>query len=110
MLSKRVVLTIVLLFITGGLAIYFFPINNTASEKKSQVVPTTPTPTPVTLLTWIDEAGFSFQYPDGTIVDKHPEDTKNYANLSLTLPSGEVVSIIIATAKPNVRFCNQKLC
>lgn len=56
----------------------------------------TPTPTTVTLVTWTDEAGFSFQYPGGTNIDKHPEDTKNYANLTLTLPSRDIVTVVMS--------------
>ncbi|MFH0749947.1 MAG: PsbP-related protein [Candidatus Gottesmanbacteria bacterium] len=33
---------------------------------------------------WEDQAGFSFQYPKGIVIDKHDEDTENYAHLELT--------------------------
>jgi hypothetical protein len=40
-------------------------------------------------LTWEDGAGFRFDYPEGVKVDNHPEDEKNYANLTLTTGGGE---------------------
>ena len=36
------------------------------------------------LVTWDDPAGFSFQYSKGLTVDKHDEDTQNYAHVELT--------------------------
>jgi hypothetical protein len=33
---------------------------------------------------WEDQAGFSFQYEKGIVIDKHDEDTVNYAHLELT--------------------------
>lgn len=44
----------------------------------------TPTPTPQDLETWDDPAGFSFKYPKGIVIDKHDEDTQNYAHLEMT--------------------------
>jgi hypothetical protein len=38
------------------------------------------------LLTWEDQAGFSFQYPEGLRVDRHDEDTQNYAHIEFTEP------------------------
>lgn len=35
-------------------------------------------------LLWDDEAGFTFQYPDGLYIDDHPEDMENYAHLEIT--------------------------
>jgi len=35
---------------------------------------------------WDDPAGFSFQYPKGLSMDKHDEDTENYAHVELTSP------------------------
>lgn len=34
--------------------------------------------------TWNDPAGFTFQYPGDLTVDKHDEDTENYAHVELT--------------------------
>lgn len=45
-----------------------------------------PTPAPVSLLTWTDSNGFTFQYPEGLAVNKHDEDTENYAHLEFTHP------------------------
>ena len=36
------------------------------------------------LLTWTDEAGFTFQYPKELSVNKHEEDNENYAHVELT--------------------------
>ncbi|MDP1722052.1 MAG: hypothetical protein Q8L37_02475 [Candidatus Gottesmanbacteria bacterium] len=52
-----------------------------------------PTSAPVKLLTWNDPNGFSFQYPEGLVVNKHDEDRENYAHLEFTHPAhpGNVV-------------------
>ena len=42
------------------------------------------TPIPVKLLTWNDPNGFSFQYPEGLVINKHDEDRENYAYLEFT--------------------------
>lgn len=98
MFSKRIFIIITLVLL-AGVAIAFIILNNgNRSENNPATAPSnpTPTPTPVTLLTWVDEAGFSFQYPEGTTIDNHLEDNKNYANLTLTLPTKEVVSIVMS--------------
>lgn len=47
----------------------------------------TVTPAPAfDLTTWVDEAGFSFQYPKDLAIDKHEEDLDNYAHVELTSP------------------------
>lgn len=50
----------------------------------SEAQTATPTPTPAALLTWTDPNGFSFQYPEGLVVNKHDEDRENYAHLEFT--------------------------
>lgn len=56
---------------------------NTAEIISISPIPT-PTPIPNALSTWTDEAGFSFQYPEGILIDRHADDTVNYSNLTLT--------------------------
>jgi len=36
------------------------------------------------LLLWDDQAGFTFQYPEGLYLDDHPEDMENYAHLEIS--------------------------
>jgi len=38
----------------------------------------------VEFLLWDDEAGFTFEYPEGLYIDDHPEDMENYAHLNIT--------------------------
>lgn len=54
---------------------------------------TLPTPTPVQLLTWTDPNGFTFQYPEELLINKHDEDKENYAHLEFTHPdhSGKLI-------------------
>ncbi len=40
----------------------------------------------VTLVSWKDPAGFSFDYPEGVTINKHDEDQENYAHVELTRP------------------------
>lgn len=56
------------------------------SSGASREVEATPTPTPSKLLTWNDPNGFTFQYPEGSSVNKHDEDKENYAHLEFTHP------------------------
>ena len=44
----------------------------------------TTTPPVGELLTWEDPAGFMFQYPKEAQVNKHDEDSQNYAHIELT--------------------------
>lgn len=70
-------------------------------EKKSVSLKTTKPENPseeavnLDLVTWKDEAGFSFQYPKGTEINTHPEDQVNYANLELTYPDKKGKIIIL---------------
>lgn len=95
MSRKQFIIITTLLVLVAGLGILIISKRNTAPDKPVQETSVLPSPTlaPVTLLTWTDEAGFSFQYPEGTTIDKHLEDTANYANLTLTLPSQDSVDI-----------------
>ena len=36
------------------------------------------------MATWTDPAGFTFQYPKDVTIDKHDEDTENYAHVEMT--------------------------
>ena len=100
MTAKLIIpIIVVSLVLVGGVAVFAVSKSKPTPKTVPVAVVTTPTPTPVALLTWTDEAGFSFQYPAGTSIDKHPEDTKNYANLTLTLPDKGVVNIIMSDNK-----------
>lgn len=59
-------------------------------QKKADItsdesINTTPAPKEE-LLKWEDPAGFSFQYPKSLTIDKHDEDTQNYAHVEMTNP------------------------
>lgn len=47
---------------------------------------TSPTSAPLEskTLTWKDQAGFIFNYPEGIKINDHPEDNTNYSHLDLT--------------------------
>ena len=99
MLSKQIWALIGTVVVIGMvLGIFVFKKENPVKKTEITVVtPTaTPTPTQVALATWTDEAGFTFQYPEGTTIDKHPEDNKNYADLTLTFPNQNSLSVIMS--------------
>jgi len=96
MSTKQISVVIGLLISVAIVGVFFISRKNQKSDVVTPKTSVSPTPTSVSLLTWIDEAGFSFQYPEGTVIDKHSEDTKNYANLTLTLPSRETVNILVS--------------
>lgn len=78
------------LILLGGLALgivgagaYLFL--SPKQDAPAIVVSQTPTPTPtVHLLSWNDPAGFTVQYPQDLTVNKHDEDTENYAHVEFT--------------------------
>jgi len=47
-------------------------------------------------LTWEDPAGFTFEYPQGTKINNHPEDEVNYANLEMTYSANDGKILILA--------------
>jgi len=68
-----------------GLIIIYFVSRPTPKTTIEPILTSqSPTSVPINLITWTDEAGFSFQYPEGITIDKHTEDTVNYANLTFT--------------------------
>jgi len=75
---------IVVLVFSAGLLLVF---RQKLVQKNTgeQISSATATPSPKEeLVLWEDPAGFSFQYPKGLTVDKHDEDTENYAHVELT--------------------------
>ncbi len=54
-----------------------------SARTTSNSVPTV-TAAPKDMLTWEDPAGFSFTYPSDVFVNKHDEDTENYAHIEFT--------------------------
>ncbi len=77
---------IVLGVVAGG--VFLFSQRNTkviSPAGQSPLGGAQPTPTPaVSLTTWDDPAGFSFQYPKDLSVNKHEDDNENYAHVELT--------------------------
>jgi len=105
MSTKQILVLTILIVVAGATSAYFIlkPKNIAQTENLvTSVNPATagPTSIPVALLTWQDEAGFSFQYPQGTTIDKHPEDNQNYANLSLIFPDKTTAQIIMSDKTP----------
>jgi len=99
MSTKQILVLVILIIAVGATSAYFILKPKSASQNnllKNELTESAPTSIPVTLLTWTDEAGFSFQYPQGTIIDKHPEDNQNYANLSLTFPDNTTAQVIMS--------------
>lgn len=88
---KQIGVTIIVAIIVVGTAAFFIfkqqtMVNQTAETTTIPTIEISPTAVPA--VTWNDEAGFKFNYPEGILINKHPEDTVNYANLTLTDESG----------------------
>ena len=102
---KKMWFILALVLLAGG-AIMFFVSRPKQVAKNINLIDTAKTnspsliPTPAALVTWEDEAGFSFQYPEGITIDKHPNDMENYANLTLT-DNGQAGSINILMSDNN---------
>lgn len=65
-----------------GSSVYIF--RNKIFKQHVQVTPQVVQEEKIALVTWNDPAGFSFQYPKNITINKHDEDTENYAHLELT--------------------------
>ena len=75
---------IIALGVAAG-SVFFFSQKNTKVITPGEAVISKSTPTPaVSLTTWNDPAGFSFQYPKDLTVDKNEDDNDNYAHMELT--------------------------
>lgn len=92
---KQILIIVILAVLVGGSAVILVKSQSHVSPTSQPVEPT-PTPTSVALTTWTDEAGFSFQYPEGITIDKHPDDNADYANLTLNLSPSNTVNIIMS--------------
>ncbi len=94
--SKQILIVVVLFVLIGGTTTFLIFGRSPETQKIAELSTPTPTEIPVKMLIWTDEAGFSFKYPEGTSIDNHPDDKKNYANLTLTLPSKDTVTITMS--------------
>lgn len=84
---KKLWIGISILFLSamvGGL--YFWKNTNTPKNLDVSIPIISPTPVPVELAIWKDQAGFSFSYPKGIVSDIHDEDIVNYAHIEFTHP------------------------
>lgn len=92
----QVVLVLGGVILVGAAAILWQSQQKKTVEKVSEELPTNKPTEKVEkilkFLTWEDGAGFKFEYPEGIKIDNHPEDEKNYANLTLTM-AGETGAI-----------------
>lgn len=81
-MKKPIVIAIVIGFlglgITGG---YLW-----TKRKPQKILQVSPEEVQAKLLDWKDPNGFSFQYPEGVVIDKHDEDKQNYAHIEMTNP------------------------
>lgn len=86
---KNVMIPIMVGLLIGGIVsgVYIWRVKGDARKTMQTQLPLSPTPTPVSLLTWNDQNGFSFQYPEGLTVNKHDEDKENYAHIEFTHPN-----------------------
>lgn len=99
MSPKQIIIVVILATLFGTTVTSLFIKLKEKPKDSIITVDISPTPTKLMLSTWEDPAGFSFQYPSATTIDKHPEDSANYANLTLTLPSTDTIDIIVADNK-----------
>lgn len=86
MKNAKVIIPILLGVLVGGLGVGIFLWNKQAKTVKpaSKTQASHSTNTSVELVTWTDQAGFTFQYPKNISVNPHEEDTVNYAHVELT--------------------------
>lgn len=84
-MKRPLIMIIVAGFLLGlvGAGIYLYFSRNTSASVISPGGEPTPTIAP-TLVSWDDAAGFTMQYPEGLMVNKHDEDKVNYAHVEFT--------------------------
>ena len=82
---KKIGLPIIIGLVVGGILSGGYLL---WTRNRSVPAPQTAVPTPTTaqLLTWNDPNGFTFEYQEGLVVNKHDEDKENYAHLEFTHP------------------------
>ena len=95
-MQLKKMLLVVVLTILAGVIVFFIIRPKPKKVEMSPVLSPSPTPISVTLATWNDEAGFSFLYPEGITIDKHAEDTVNYANLTFTDKDQGSIDIVMS--------------
>lgn len=108
MKSKGVLLVTVV--VTGLIVVLFFIFIGKGKEKASPIssspkegaVDQEPTLTPkVKILTWDDQAGFTFKYSEDLKIDSNPNDLVNYSNLDLSF-ANDVSGGIKVLAKDSI--------
>ena len=102
MKSKALLVVVPVAVILVGAGVYFFVSRKSNGEITSPLIQNqeaASAPAPK-LLTWNDQAGFSFQYPEGLKINKHPEDNTNYANLDFYIDGKDgAVKVLAADTK-----------
>lgn len=85
MIARKKIIAIGLISIVGVGAGVLYSVFKKSSriQGSTSTVGALPTPSPVLAL-WNDPAGLTFRYPEGLVIDKHDEDTQNYAHLEMT--------------------------
>ncbi len=83
MKNRKVLIAIILGILFGGTGAGVF-LADKQNNKQALSTVFAPTTSPVEMATWNDQAGFQFQYPKDLSVNKHDEDTDNYAHIELT--------------------------
>ena len=83
MKNPKVFIPIILGVLFGGIGAAVF-LANQQNNKQAPSTVSAPTSSAVELATWSDQAGFQFQYPKDLSVDRHDEDTVNYAHIEFT--------------------------
>lgn len=99
-----IVAVVVVLLLAGG-GVFFFissqkktkEATSPVSENGRQLIVPTSTLSSTKTLTWNDQAGFSFQYPDGLTINKHDEDSVNYAHIDFIAGSGNSSVLVMAS-------------
>ncbi len=93
-MKKPIVIGSIVLISCVALVIAVVFRTNFLTKINEQTMTPTPTVASKELVLWEDPAGFSFTYPSDLIVNKHDEDTINYAHVELT-STGHTGNIII---------------
>lgn len=90
MTRKKMILigagVLVVLVGIGAAVVWFSPRKNEAPVDITANAMPTATPVPAAVLTWNDPAGFTFQYEEGVVINKHDENQTDYAQVEFSHP------------------------
>lgn len=85
MMKRKIIISLLIVTLAVSIIVVIVAVKKQQSKTTAKVTLTSQTQQEqVDLETWKDPAGFTFRYPKGVDINKHDEDTENYAHVEMT--------------------------